>query len=110
MDGIIAAWGKILRGIRPNLSVEITRECPLRCPGCYAFGDNHLGGLVMPRRIQDHRGQALIDGVLKLVDEYRPIHLSLVGGEPLVRFREISVLLPLLEARGVYTQIVTSAV
>lgn len=94
----------------PSLSIEITRECPLKCPGCYAFGDSHLGGLVQPRQLQDHRGQGLIDGVLRLVEEHRPIHLSLVGGEPLVRFREISVLLPLLEARGIHTQIVTSAV
>ena len=34
---IIKAWGKILRGERPSLSLEITRECPLRCPGCYAY-------------------------------------------------------------------------
>ena len=27
---------KILRGERPSLAIEITRECPLRCPGCYA--------------------------------------------------------------------------
>ena len=26
------------------LSIEITRECPLTCPGCYAYGDTHLGG------------------------------------------------------------------
>ena len=32
---VIAAWGKILKGERPSLSIEITRECPLRCPGCY---------------------------------------------------------------------------
>ncbi len=107
---LLHAWTLILSGRIPSLSIEITRECPLKCPGCYAFGDNHLGGLLLPRRVKDHRGQELIDGVLKLVEEHRPIHLSLVGGEPLVRFREISVLLPLLEATGVYTQIVTSAV
>ena len=44
MEGLITAWGRILRGYRPNLSIEITRECPLRCPGCYAYGDEHLGG------------------------------------------------------------------
>src|SRR5437868_6219504 len=44
MEGILTAWGKILRGYRPSLSIEITRECPLRCPGCYAYGDDHLGG------------------------------------------------------------------
>lgn len=63
-----------------------------------------------PRDVQDHRGQALIAGVLRLADEHRPIHISLVGGEPLVRHRELSALLPELEARGIHTQIVTSAV
>jgi hypothetical protein len=47
--GVMQAWGRILSGRRPNLSVEITRECPLRCPGCYAFGDHHLGSDVTLR-------------------------------------------------------------
>ena len=41
---VMQAWGRILQGYRPNLSIEITKECPLRCPGCYAYGDEHLGG------------------------------------------------------------------
>ena len=41
---VVRAWGRILQGRRPNISIEITRECPLRCPGCYAYGDEHLGG------------------------------------------------------------------
>ena len=45
---VFTAWGRILAGYRPALSVEITRECPLRCPGCYAYGDEHLGGGVTP--------------------------------------------------------------
>jgi hypothetical protein len=36
---IMSAWGKILGGKAPMLSIEITRECPLSCPGCYAYGD-----------------------------------------------------------------------
>lgn len=110
MEGIIPAWGRILRGYRPNLSIEITRECPLRCPGCYAYGDEHLGGGQTLRTLSDLKGQALVDGILDAVRRYRPIHLSLVGGEPLVRFRELDVLLPQLAAQGIYTQVVTSAV
>jgi MoaA/NifB/PqqE/SkfB family radical SAM enzyme len=110
MEGIFAAWGLILRGYRPNLSIEITRECPLRCPGCYAYGDTHLGGGVTLRQVSDLRGQDLVDGVLRLVAEHKALHVSLVGGEPLVRFRELDVLLPRLAERGVYTQLVTSAV
>jgi MoaA/NifB/PqqE/SkfB family radical SAM enzyme len=107
---VVAGWGRILGGYRPNLSIEITRECPLRCPGCYAYGDTHLGGDVVLRELADFKGQALVDGVLELVRQHRPLHLSIVGGEPLVRFRELELLLPQLTAMGVHTQVVTSAV
>ena len=110
MDGVVRAWGKILGGYRPNLSIEITRECPLRCPGCYAYNDEHLGGTITLREVRDARGQELVDGVLALVDRHKPLHLSIVGGEPLVRYRELNTLLPILAKRGVYTQVVTSAV
>jgi len=110
MEGVITAWGRILQGYRPNLSIEITRECPLRCPGCYAYGDEHLGGAVTLRQLADFKGDALVEGILEAVRKYRPIHLSLVGGEPLVRFRELDMLLPRLAAMGIYTQVVTSAV
>ncbi|MCC7009434.1 MAG: radical SAM protein [Acidobacteria bacterium] len=107
---VITAWGLIVRGYRPNLSIEITRECPLRCPGCYAYGDQHLGGDVLLRQLSDFKGQELVDRTLRLVREHRPLHLSIVGGEPLVRFRELDVLLPQIAALGIHTQIVTSAV
>jgi MoaA/NifB/PqqE/SkfB family radical SAM enzyme len=107
---IVSAWGRILVGIAPALSVEITRECPLHCPGCYAYGDDHLGGDLTLREVRDFKGQELIDGVLRLVDKHKPLHLSIVGGEPLVRYRELDVLLPILSKRGIHTQVVTSAV
>src|SRR5215204_342313 len=107
---LVQAWGRILTGYRPNISIEITKECPLRCPGCYAYGDEHLGGGQTLRSLADFKGQALIDGVLDLVAKHRPIHLSIVGGEPLVRFRELDVLLPRLAAIGIHSQLVTSAV
>jgi len=105
---VIQAWGSILSGRRPSLAIEITRECPLRCPGCYAYEDGHVNGINL-RQLQDKRGDDLVQGVLALVDEYRPLHLSLVGGDPLVRHRELTRLLPLLHDRGIYVQIVTSA-
>ena len=110
MEGIFSAWGRILRGYRPALSIEITRECPLRCPGCYAYGDEHLGGGVTLRQVSDFKGDELVDRFFKLVDEHKPLHVSIVGGEPLVRFRELGVILPRLADRGIYTQLVTSAV
>ena len=110
MKGIIRAWGKILAGYQPNLSIEITRECPLTCPGCYAYGSDHLGGDVRLRELQDFKGQQLVDAMFALLDKYKPLHVSIVGGEPLVRYRELSEILPRMAERGIYTQLVTSAV
>jgi MoaA/NifB/PqqE/SkfB family radical SAM enzyme len=106
---ILQAWGKILKGERPSLSIEITRECPLRCPGCYAYEDAHLGGGVTLRELNDRKGQELIDGVLEVVDRLKPLHLSIVGGDPLVRYRELEAMVPLLLGRGIHVQVVTSA-
>ena len=106
---IVQAWGKILKGEPPSLSIEITKECPLKCPGCYAYDDAHLGGGPTLRDLNDRRGQALVDGVLEVVDRIKPLHLSIVGGDPLVRFRELELMIPPLLERGVHVQIVTSA-
>src|ERR1700760_5131172 len=89
-------WWRILNGHAPLMSIEITRECPLSCPGCYAYGDSHLGGEKTLRDLSDFRGDALVNGVLNLVRRHKPAHVSLVGGEPLVRHRELSSILPQL--------------
>lgn len=108
---VVRAWGRILAGNRPNLSIEITRECPLRCPGCYAYGDDHLGGgNVTLRGLSDYKGDELVTRFLALVDRHNPLHVSIVGGEPLVRYRELGHILPTLAKRGIHTQVVTSAV
>ncbi len=107
---VLHAWGAILAGRRPSLSIELTRECPLRCPGCYAYEDAHLnaGGVTL-RQLVDSKGSDLVQGVLRVVEELRPLHVSLVGGDPLVRYRELQVLLPELQRRGIHVQVVTSA-
>src|SRR5216117_1899842 len=110
MEAILAAWGRILTGYTPALSIEITRECPLRCPGCYAYGDEHLGGGVTLRELRDFKGQELVDRFIDIVDRHRPLHVSIVGGEPLVRYRELTAILPELSRRGIHAQLVTSAV
>ncbi|MGH9448054.1 MAG: radical SAM protein [Terriglobia bacterium] len=107
---IIPAWAGILRGRRPLLSIEITRECPLRCPGCYAYSPEHLGAVGSLHSLSDLKGDALVQGLLALVRRLRPVHLSIVGGEPLVRYRELSILLPILSRMGLEVQLVTSAV
>ncbi len=107
---IVRAWGRILSGRQPNLSIEITRECPLRCPGCYAYGDEHLGGGVTLRGLADYKGDELVSRFMALIDRHKPLHISIVGGEPLVRFRELDRILPQLAERDIHTQLVTSAV
>jgi sulfatase maturation enzyme AslB (radical SAM superfamily) len=107
---MVQAWGKILSGYRPNISIEITKECPLRCPGCYAYGDEHLGGEVTLRGLSDYKGDELVERFMALVDQHRPLHVSIVGGEPLVRYRELGTILPRLAERKIHTQLVTSAV
>jgi MoaA/NifB/PqqE/SkfB family radical SAM enzyme len=107
---VVQAWGRILAGYRPNLSIEITRECPLRCPGCYAYGDEHLGGGVTLRGLADYKGDELVTRFMALIERRRPLHISIVGGEPLVRYRELQQILPRLAAMDMYTQLVTSAV
>ncbi|HEY6467461.1 MAG TPA: radical SAM protein [Candidatus Acidoferrales bacterium] len=92
------------------LSIEVTRECPLSCPGCYAYGEKHLGGSVNLRSLSDYRGDKLVAGIVRLVQRHRPLHLSLVGGEPLVRHRELSRALPILSKMKVHSMVVTSAV
>src|SRR5215813_11480457 len=110
MNQIVPAWGRILRGYRPFLSIEITKECPLRCPGCYAYEAAHLGGNIALRQLVDSRGDDLVYGVLGLLRHYRPLHLSIVGGEPLVRHRELNTLLPKIQEMEIEVQLVTSAV
>ena len=97
---VLRAWTSILAGRAPSLSIEITKECPLRCPGCYAFDSAHLGGVTQLRQLSDFRGDDLVRNILAVIDERRPLHVSLVGGDPLVRFRELELLLPELERRG----------
>jgi len=107
---VMRAWWRVLNGHVPLLSIEITRECPLSCPGCYAYGDWHLGGETTLRDLSDHRGDALVEGVLNLVRSHKPLHVSLVGGEPMIRHRELTRILPALNEMGVFTLVVTSGV
>ncbi len=106
---VLHAWATILAGRAPSLSIEITKECPLRCPGCYAFDAAHLGSDTLLRQLSDFKGEELVTRILALLDELRPLHVSLVGGDPFVRYRELEQLIPQIEARGIHTQVVTSA-
>ena len=61
------------------------------------------------RELSDFKGDELVSRVLAVLDELRPLHVSLVGGDPMVRYRELEKLIPQIEARGIHTQVVTSA-
>lgn len=110
VQDVLAAWGRILTGRAPLLSIEITRECPLKCPGCYAYGDSHLAGEAQLKDLSDFKGDELVERILALVKRHKPLHVSLVGGEPLMRKRELDRILPELSQRGVFTLLVTSGV
>jgi MoaA/NifB/PqqE/SkfB family radical SAM enzyme len=107
---VLRGWQRVLSGHSPLLSIEITRECPLSCPGCYAYGEDHLGGEQTLRDLRDFRGDALVEGVIELVRRHRPMQVSLVGGEPMIRHRELDRILPALSEMGVFSMVVTSGV
>ncbi|HEU5453150.1 MAG TPA: radical SAM protein [Terriglobales bacterium] len=107
---LIKSWGGILTGRAPLMSIEITRECPLSCPGCYAYNDTHLGGETNLRDLSDFKGDELVQRVIALVKRHRPLHVSLVGGEPMMRHRELNQIIPALNDMGVFTMVVTSGV
>ncbi len=107
---VLRVWARVVRGYSPFLSIEITKECPLHCPGCYAYTADHLGPVTTLRQLSDYRGEDLVNATLAVVRRLRPVHLSIIGGEPLVRYRELDRLLPLLDRMGVEVQLVTSAV
>ncbi|NLT66790.1 MAG: radical SAM protein, partial [Acidobacteria bacterium] len=110
VSAIFPAWARILKGYRPFLSIEVTRHCPLKCPGCYAYEPEHLNNGQSLRSLNEYRGDELVERAIELVQRYRPLHVSLVGGEPLLRHREMTMLIGKLHERKIETQLVTSAV
>lgn len=106
---VLLAWWRILSGYRPALSIELTKECPLSCPGCYAFSPEHLAGEPITS-VADSSGSELVDGVLSLIETKKPLIVYFVGGEPLVRFRELNEILPRVTGKGIEARVVTSAV
>ncbi len=79
---LLRVWGHVLRGHTPFLSLEITKECPLQCPGCYAYSPDHLSSVMTLRQLSDYRGRDLVTATVAIVRRLRPLHVSIVGGEP----------------------------
>jgi len=69
-----------------------------------------LGGGTTLRELRDFRGDDLVEGVIGIVERHRPLHVSLVGGEPMIRHRELDRILPALSEMGIFTMLVTSGV
>lgn len=109
LSDIFRAWGVILQGRQPVLSIEITKDCPLSCPGCYAYQSEHVSGMPL-ESMADLKGDRLVGELLELVERRKPVGVFIVGGEPLVRFRELNTLLPELSKRDIRVEVVTSAV
>ena len=106
---VLNAWASILNGRKPSLSIEITRECPLRCPGCYAYEPEHLGAAGQPAPTSDYKGDDLVRRLLAIVDREQPIHLSVVGGDPWCATANWRCFCPSSSSRGIHVQLVTSA-
>ena len=62
------------------------------------------------RGLADYKGDELVSRFMAMIDRHKPLHVSIVGGEPLVRYRELGKILPQLAERDIHTQLVTSAV
>ncbi len=107
---LLHSWGKLLRGKTPLLSIEVTRDCPLNCRGCYAYAADHVVGHTSLRAMRDYRDDELVERLLALVNRHDPLHVSFVGGEPLLRHRELSRVLPVVAARDIAALVVTSGV
>lgn len=80
---LFRAWSYMLAGRRPSLSIEIIRECPLSSPACYSFRNNHIGEPIS-LQLAVKKGYAHVQEVLEVVNQYRPFHLSIARGDPLV--------------------------
>lgn len=106
---IYRSWLRVLAGYPPVLSIELTKVCPLSCPGCYAYQPEHVSGSPLVS-LSDYQGEELVRRVLELIDRTNPVVVFLVGGEPLVRFRELNDLLPRICCRNLAVELVTSAV
>ena len=60
--------------------------------------------------LTEWRGEELVQRVLGLVRRFRPLHVSIAGGEPLIRYRELTCVIRQLNTMGIEVQVVTSAV
>ncbi len=106
---VLQAWGTIYPGGLPLFRLRSRRNVPCGVRAAMRLTMPTWGGSAVLRELSDFKGDELVTRVLAILDELRPLHVSLVGGDPLVRYRELEKLIPQIEARGIHTQVVTSA-
>ena len=95
MRGLVSAWGRILRRLHPGAFHRDHPGVPAAVPGLLRL--RRRAPAAARRRcaqLGDYKGDELVERTLALVREHRPLHLSIIGGEPLVRFRELDEILP----------------
>lgn len=83
------------------LIAELTHRCPLQCPYCSN-----------PLDLERARGELGTDDWLRVLDEAADLgvlHVHFTGGEPMAR-RDLAALVGRAAARGLYTNLITSAV
>jgi len=105
---MLPSWFRILRGYKPFLSIKVTREGHLHYPGGSTCDEWQLDNKKVLGQASEPRGNKLVEGVLDLIRQNHSRHLSIVGGEPLLRRQEMTVLLPRLNAMGIEVQFITS--
>jgi hypothetical protein len=92
-------YGPPFGSIADLLSIEFTKDCPLRWSGCYAFEAVHFGGRKL-RQPYDLKGDRSVSKVLALIDEHKHLHVALVEEYPLVLLSELELLLPQVKSPG----------
>jgi hypothetical protein len=58
---VLQTGSTLLADRAPSLSIEIKKECSLRCPGCHAFDATHLGNTIQKRQLSDFKRSELIN-------------------------------------------------
>ena len=112
MRGIVQRVGQdSRRAASPVCRSRLHASARCTCPGCYAYGGDHLGGDVTLRELRDYKGPELVGDDVRAPRQVPPApRVDCRRASRLVRYRELNEILPRMAERGIYTQLVTSAV
>ena len=111
MEGIVRSWGRILRGYRRRSRSKSPASARCAAPAATPTATIISAASITLREVRDFKGQALIDGVLALVDRHQPaarVDRRRRAAGALSRARRRCC--RSLAERGIHVQVVTSAV